>query len=107
MRAEDTQRFDELLVEMTYAWTDIEQQLSGTGLPEVCTAFRVEAREDANDFGDPYPEYDLLFDAEEPAARQAAQQVRAASDIIHSTIRHYVEMWDRRYSHRVRVVPRS
>jgi Protein of unknown function (DUF559) len=109
--AEQANALEELLVEMTYAWSDIERELDedhrGPLLLCLSDAFRVEAVEDENDFRDPNTIYDLLFDAEDPKARTSARQVRQNSELVSRTIKKYVEVWDRRYDHRVRVVPRS
>ena len=98
----------EILVEMTYAWTDIEQTFEDGRLPGILPkAFRVEATEGENDWADPWIAYQILFDADDADARKAAKEAREAEKAIDTVILNHVGVWDRRYTHFVRVVPRS
>jgi len=105
---DDPQAIEETLAEMTFAWIDIEQELErGTMRGLLPSAFRVEAVESENDFGDPQTVYTILFDAEDARAREAARKVRDFASHLHKVIREHVQVWDGRYTHMVRVVPTS
>jgi very-short-patch-repair endonuclease len=98
----------DFLHEMAFSWSDIERQLKRIA-PAVYDAlqmaYRVEAVEGANHFGDPNTVYELYFNAEEQASRQAARVVKSAEAALDTAITANVDVWDRRFTHHVRVVP--
>jgi very-short-patch-repair endonuclease len=99
---------DDLLYEMAFSWADIERHLRTT-VPDLYEAlriaYRVEAVHGANEWNDAHTVYDLYFNGEDPAAREAARMVDAADTVMAKAIKKHVEVWDRRFTHTVRVLP--
>lgn len=105
MRSEPDQ---DTLYEMAFAWSDIERTLEQSRpdlYDAVRLAYRVEAVIGENDWGDPQTVYDLFFNGDDQASRKAARLVRDSEQKLVATIRAHVELWDRRYSHTIRVLP--
>jgi very-short-patch-repair endonuclease len=93
----------DLLHEMAFAWSDIERHLareSSAVYEALRHAYRVEAVAGENGFGDPNTVYDLYFNREDSAARV----VKGAENTLDAAISAHVEVWDRRYTHRVLVL---
>ena len=92
---------------MAFAWSDIEADV-GKMWPSLSEAlrqaYRVEAVEGANSFNDPNAVYELYYNGEAPTDRAAARVVKNMSTALHSAIARHVTLWDRRYSHEVRVL---
>ncbi len=100
---------DDLLHEMAFSWPDIEKRVKAQN-PSVYaalrSAYRVEAVVGENSWGDPQTVYDLHFDATDEAARASARVVKDADNVVETAIKALVTVWDRRYTHNVRVAPR-
>lgn len=95
------------LQEMAFMWSDIERDVKSMwpSLYEALRlAYRVEAVEGENSFGDPHAIYDLYFNGENPTARTAARRVKNMSPALHKAIGRHVSLWDFRFSHEVRVL---
>jgi len=95
------EEIEEKLIELAYAWGDIEELLELQALAEgegefvpavarpaavgkkrelsmaIGAAFRVEAQFGENDFADPCTFYVLLYDVTDPRGREAAAQVES------------------------------
>src|SRR5690348_16496517 len=98
---------EDTLVEMAYRWADIEAGISewfydlggpnedpiGKVLaPALAKAFRVEAKavEEGTDInGDPYYSYwyDILYDVEDPQARESARLVRDNARAVRKAVK--------------------
>jgi very-short-patch-repair endonuclease len=122
-------QFEERIVELAYRWPEVEKALADDPNepclavpnegdrehPEVelylshalDMAFRVEAVATANRFGDEATIYELFYDVQDDPARAAARVVREFGDYLHDAINAHVPIWDPRYTHIVRVVPRG
>ena len=99
---------EDRLQEMAYAWSDIEADIERVWpmlYEELRTAYRVEAVIGANSWGDPHTVYDLYFNGQDPTSRAAAREVKNSYGTMEGIITNHVELWDRRYSHNVRVLP--
>lgn len=93
---------------MAFAWSDIEGYLAKFA-PDVYAAveraYRVEAIERENSWGDPHTVYDLYFNGEDPADREAARTANASDVVLEKAIKTHVQVWDHRYTHSIRVLP--
>lgn len=83
------QEIEEKLIEMAYAWGDIEESLdelvqagdddfmipAALVTTPLKKAFRVEARYAENGFGDPCSIFAMLFDVADPEGRKAARKL--------------------------------
>jgi hypothetical protein len=93
---------------MAFAWSDIERDVERLW-PDIYDAlrqaYRVEAVAGENSFGDPHAIYELYFNGQDQATRAAARTVKAQSVALESLITSHITLWDRRFSHNVRVLP--
>ena len=119
------QEIEEKLIELAYAWGDLERRLvdglldfdpdpeavrrSLLGL-KITKAFRVEAIYVQNGFGDPCSTYVLLFDVTDTKAREAARPLSSSTSArqdLQDLINDFAHPWHQRDNLIVKVVPRS
>lgn len=75
----------------------VRVRVSPDGLP-------VEAVIGDNGWDDTQTVYDLYFNGEDEDARAAARDVRNADSTLERAIKEHVQVWDRRYTHNIRVL---
>lgn len=112
------QEVDDKLLELAYAWGDVEEalrrhgQASGEGYASlfnmVQKAHHVEVAFSENDFGDPCTPFILHFDVRDSDARSAAATIRQRSTGWNSKgldyfINEVTDSWHSKYNHEVRL----
>jgi very-short-patch-repair endonuclease len=121
------EEIEEKLIELAYAWGDIEEDLEHWAASsahesddyealrrallaeKVGKAFRVEAIYDENGFGDPCSLYVVLFDVTDALAREAARELDSTDNLadLRSLVIDRARPWHSRDNLAIKLVPPS